>query len=166
MNIQVEIYRTIVDFPNYEISNFGNVRNKKNEIVNQRINKDGCKRVNLYRRGKYHKLVHRLVCEAFLENSEHKEYVNHIDGNKENNNINNLRWATRQEFCGNAKLSPKNTSGYKGITFENDKWRARITVNGRKISLGSYDNIQDAITARKNKANEIFGEFTNACESN
>lgn len=59
---------------------------------------------------KYKKL-HRLLAETFIPNSENKEQVNHIDGNKINNDINNLEWATRQENSFHAYKLGLNHSG-------------------------------------------------------
>ena len=62
----------------------------KNNYLCVHLSKD-CK-------GKIHN-VHRLVAEAFIENPKNKEQVNHIDGNKLNNNLNNLEWVTAKENC-------------------------------------------------------------------
>lgn len=60
--------------------------------------KDGYLSVNLYMGGKTHlKRIHRLVAEAFIPNLGEKPYVNHIDGNKVNNDIKNLEWCTQKE---------------------------------------------------------------------
>jgi len=83
----------------YEISNTGKIRHKHSGRERKlRINNSGYPYVMLCKDGK--KLnckVHRLVAQTFLENTENKETVNHIDGNKTNNNVDNLEWATRSE---------------------------------------------------------------------
>lgn len=67
-------------------------------ITNQRaksieISKNGYVRVNLFKNGKgKHHLVHRLVADAFIPNPHNYEFVNHKDGNKQNNDISNLEW--------------------------------------------------------------------------
>lgn len=63
-------------------------------------NGQGYLRVQLRGIGK--KLVHRLVAEAFLPNPNGKEQVNHLDGNKSNNRVDNLEWATHQENMAHA----------------------------------------------------------------
>jgi hypothetical protein len=99
----MEVYKQIKEFPRYAVSNFGNVKNiKTGKVLNQRKASNGYLRVNL-RKGNipYEKPTvihtHRLVAEAFLEPIQGKNYVNHIDGNKENNNQFNLEWCTPQE---------------------------------------------------------------------
>ena len=75
-------------YNNYAISDYGNVKNiKNNQLIKQFIRKDGYVQVTLWNCGKGHSLkVHRLVALYFLENNDDtKIYVNHIDGNKENN---------------------------------------------------------------------------------
>lgn len=64
----------------------------------QDTNRDGYKVVALYKNNKSTaKTVHRLVALAFIPNPENKPCVNHIDGNKQNNNIENLEWVTYSE---------------------------------------------------------------------
>ena len=55
--------------------------------------------------------IHRLVAEAFIPNPENKECVDHIDKVRNNNNVNNLRWATKSENCMNKKIQSNNKSG-------------------------------------------------------
>jgi hypothetical protein len=94
----LEEWRTINDFPNYEISSFGNIKNKNtNRILKQNI-KSGYCNINLVNTNltKCFK-VHRLVAYAFINNAENKLEVNHKDKNKLNNNVTNLEWMTRTE---------------------------------------------------------------------
>ena len=83
----------------YTIDEFGKVKNTKtNKYLKGAINSKGYLRVELHLNKKIKKFfVHRLVAEYFVENPLNKEQVNHIDGNKLNNNMNNLEWVTHKE---------------------------------------------------------------------
>lgn len=84
-----------------EISNYGRLRNKKNQkIYKTQIQKSGYVGVviSLGMRGKCKMLkLHRCVASTFLENPSGKKYINHIDANKTNNHIDNLEWCTASE---------------------------------------------------------------------
>ena len=107
-----------------------------------------------------------MVAEAFLLNPEKKKCVDHIDNNKHNNKLINLRFGTSQENNMNASLSCKNTSGTKGAGWNKKsmKWTAQICINGKVINLGSFINKEDAINIRIQRAKNEFGEFINKCE--
>jgi len=165
-----EIYKEIKDFPNYCISNLGKVKNNKtNKILKQRLQKNGYLEVKLSKLNKtYHKYIHRLVIDAFLDNNDNKKCVDHINGNKIDNNLKNLRWATHIENCQNTKIRINNTSSVKGVYFNKvrNKWNAQIMVDGIKIHLGCYDNLEDAKEARVRAAKAAFKDFINECEIN
>jgi len=108
-----EEWKPIKDYESlYEISNYGNIKSK-DRIVNAKhnskrivkgrnmsffINKSGYLEATLCKNSKkkLHR-VNRLVAETFIPNSENKPCVNHKDGNKLNNNVNNLEWCTYSE---------------------------------------------------------------------
>ena len=163
-----EEFKIINGFDNYMVSNFGNVKNTKTgRILKASIDSEGYYKVSLSKEGKSTtKNNHRLVAIAFLENLENKNCVDHINNNKLNNNLTNLRWATTKENSQNQKLSSNNKSGQKGITFykPSNKWCAQITIDGIGIHLGYFVNKEDAINARVLRAYQVFGVFTNACE--
>lgn len=94
-----EIWKDIKDFPNYQVSNLGNVRNiKRGTTMKPIYDNNGYKKVHLFNKGKEKMLfIHRLVAIAFIPNPENKPTVNHIDGNTSNSNVNNLEWATMKE---------------------------------------------------------------------
>jgi hypothetical protein len=107
-----------------------------------------------------------LVGNAFIPNPQNKPQIDHINNDKTNNNVNNLRWVTQQQNQFNMGLSKSNRSGIKGVSFDKreNKWRARITIDNKDIHLGYFNNIEDAIKKRQEKALELFGEFTNTIE--
>ena len=162
------IWKQIQGYPNYEISICGQVRNfKTKRILKFYINKKGyyCVELSKNNIGTKHR-IHRLVILNFIPNIENYDCVDHVNGIRLDNTISNLRWCSNQQNCYNRSLSTRNTSGIKGVSWDKDrqKWRAIIFFKGKKISLGRYENIEDAKKARQSKAKELFGEFLNDCE--
>ena len=101
---KMEKWKEIKNFESlYEVSDIGNVRNKKTKkLISKRCDKDGYEIVNLYNLGKIKTAkVHRLVAEAFLENIENKPCVDHINTIKNDNRLENLRWCTYKENSNN-----------------------------------------------------------------
>lgn len=79
----------------YYVSNFGNVKvfsAKTNIELNRKPQDNGCGYLKIA-----WKYVHRMVAETFLDKEDGKDFVNHKDGNKKNNHVNNLEWCTRSE---------------------------------------------------------------------
>lgn len=92
----------------YEVSSYGNVRNKSNgKTLKPRVGKNGYPKVELAYGLNIHRSVHRLVAEAFVNNPFSFPCVNHKDENKENNRADNLEWCTYQYNCryGNGALA-------------------------------------------------------------
>ena len=99
MGLEFEEYKEI--FPSYYISNFGNIKHDNN-FLKKCIHSNGYEQVNIRIGNKYvTKLIHRLVAVAFIPNPDNKPCVDHIDGNKRNNYVSNLRWVTPVENANN-----------------------------------------------------------------
>lgn len=147
----------------YQVSSFGRVKDTETDtMIKQWKNTNGYYSVTLSSNGKMKSfLVHRLVACAFLCNPNHKKCVDHIDHNKENNKITNLRFATHQENCRNQRVAKDNSSTAKGVTFDKrkQKWRADVYLNGKTKFLGYFTCFEDAKAARQLKATELYKEF-------
>jgi hypothetical protein len=113
--MKVEIWKDIENFSKYQVSNLGRIKSKgrytkvgiknqdkcyrKEYIVDGFINKKGYKQVTLYDdNGKPKTMrVHKLVALAFIENEDNLPQINHKDGNKQNNCVDNLEWISNYD---------------------------------------------------------------------
>ena len=168
IKLNVEVFRSIDCYDNYAISTCGRVKNTKTgKILKGSVDSYGYLIIDLYENAirKTHK-IHRIVANAFIDNPDDKLCVDHKDNDRANNHISNLRFATSKENSRNSKLSNNNTSNVKGVYWHKrvKKWCAQITIDGIQIHIGYFDNLDDARTARVNRANEAFGMYINACE--
>lgn len=91
--------------------------------------------------------AHRLAFLFII--GEIPEQVDHVNHKRSDNRWVNLRPATDQINRRNQSISSLNTSGVTGVCKSHCSWRARIQVNRKQIELGCFDNIEDAIAARK-----------------
>ena len=84
--------------------------------------------------------------------------IDHANGVLDDNRIANLREASFQQNCANAKLRKDNSSGSKGVKRFKNRWQARIGENG-KIHLGAYDTKAEAAAAYAGAAKVMYGKF-------
>lgn len=151
----------------YQVSNFGNVKSldhnvinkgikqlRKGKILKQNINTWGYATVFLYKKGIGKRFaIHRLVAITFIKNNENKEEINHIDGNKLNNNILNLEWCTRREnmkhsfSIGLEKPPMKNKFGKLNTR---SKSISQYDLNGNYIR--TFESMGEASRYLKNKS--------------
>lgn len=90
--------------------------------------------------------LHRLLAETFIPNPQNLPDVNHIDGNKSNNDISNLEWVSTRENSTHAFLMRKKTSQYSGVSWSSakSKWCSHIKVNGKHMNLGYFLDEENA----------------------
>lgn len=133
-----EVWKDIVGYGGkYQVSNLGNVRSTdryyiqpnfksgacehlyKGKVLKPFYTKWGYKRIGLSKNGKVkYYCIHKLVAEAFLPNPENKRQVNHINGIKDDNRLENLEWCTQRENNIHAYKTGLN-KGTKGISYKN-----------------------------------------------
>lgn len=87
--------------------------------------------------------------------------IDHINRNKADNRLINLREATPSENGRNKPAQSNNVSGYKGVSWRSSKrrWRAQIALNGRNLHLGYFNTAEEAHSAYSDAARKIHGEF-------
>ena len=124
----------------------------------------GCQRPDGYRIVSINdvKIIeHRLV--FLMHHGYLPNYIDHIDGDKSNNRVENLREATPSQNQFNKGPTALNTSGFKGVSFYKGrkKWWARINIQGKKKHLGYFNTPEEAFAAYCAAAGEVHGEFVN-----
>lgn len=130
---QTEVWKQYLD-TKYEVSNLGNVRNKMTKVVlSQEDTGNGYLCVGLQiDKGVYKKTrVHRMVAMAFLEGerTEERNEVDHINGNKSDNSVDNLRWCTHKENMNNPVTRRKIRRGVKRYRLQLQKCNCDIVFN-------------------------------------
>ena len=126
-----EVWKDCVGFEDYSVSNYGRVYSKRRDkLLKLCVNSSNYKKCVLKGKNLY---VHRLVAQAFLENPNNLEEVNHKDGNKWNNNVDNLEWVSKSENAKHAfDLGLRNISGYT---------RYKVAQSGHMFSQMDIDLI-------------------------
>lgn len=154
-----EIWKPISNFEGlYEVSNLGNVRsvdriktqwnryqNVKVKYKGQLLKKHklrGYYAVNMWKNGKmYNKQIHRLVAQAFIPNQDNFPIVNHIDGNKTNNRVENLEWCsyshnTKEAYrIGLKTISDKHKQATRKLGLQSGKKIAQKDLLGNVIKI-------------------------------
>ena len=170
-----ELWLPVPDFEGYyEVSNLGRIKSLSRIVhVTNRVLKEKFNSMHLKRDG-YHSVLlrkpgvkktiqlHRIVAKAFIKNPDNKDAVNHIDGNKLNNCVNNLEWVSnRENSC--HYYSNINSGTPVGVHYrkERNKYCAHIHVNKKKVWLGQYDTKEQAYEARVNylKSENIINKY-------
>jgi hypothetical protein len=153
-----EEWRVIPDFPDYEVSNVGNVRrSKNNHLFSPSLDSYGYRQV-IIRRDKqpYCRKVYRLVLEAFSPNIDSKPQIDHINRIRTDDRLENLRWVTSSENC-------RNRGGFTedmlGISWskKNSRYVVRLAIDKVETYFGSCETIEEAKELR-DKA--LVGEVT------
>jgi hypothetical protein len=168
-----EIWKDIKGYEGlYKVSNLGNIKSLKyrhhnrEEILIGGIKKTGYKQVILVKDNKVkYKLVHRIVAETFISNPNNKPQVNHIDGNKTNNNINNLEWCSQRENQKHAYkiglqkpiLTEKNKYSKKVAQYDFNNNLIRIYNAVREASRINQLNPRDISKCCNNKRKQVGG---------
>jgi hypothetical protein len=131
--MEKEIWKDIPNYENkYQVSSLGRVKSLKcGNLLSDRLTDRGYNTAVLYLNGKPKTFkVHRLVAFAFIDNKENKPFINHKDGNKLNNRIDNLEWVTHSENIRHAYSMGLNS-------YDRNKTR---DSKGRFISSSQYND--------------------------
>jgi hypothetical protein len=158
---EIIIYKDYAEIVLYNINN----KEKARAIIDI----DKINIINTYKWGLYEKYVvtrnnkkeiiylHRLITNC----NNNEKVVDHINRNKLDNRIINLRICTSSENGKNLGIKKNNTSGVPGVWYnnKNDKWCAEIKLNYNKIWLGTYSNFDDAVEIRKQAEIKYFGKY-------
>ena len=156
-----EIWKEVKGLEDYRVSNLGRVKSLKfykRKILKQTLNTHGYFYLNLFREGKpFIRTVHQLVAIAFLNHNPCglNLVVDHINHDKQDNNVENLRITTQRGNCSNR--SKQYTSKYVGVSWHKPmgKWQAKIKINGKENYLGLFTNELEASNAYQEKLKEV-----------
>ena len=159
------MWKTIQNETNYDVSSEGQVRNKQTkQIKSLRYSNKGYARVTLYPSGKTYS-VHRLVAENFIINPNNYPSVNHKDGNKANNKLENLEWCTPKQNTRHAidVIQTMTTADWSGIKNPEHKLDYGLVYSIKFGLLGQLSNFRlekmlgvQEETIRRIKVNELW----------
>lgn len=124
-------------------------------------NKDGYQHMSVRCDGqRIYVLEHRAIWAMTYD--YWPEELDHINGDPQDNRLENLREVDHRENCLNGRVRSRNTSGVSGVTWEADreKWLVRINTGIKNINCGRFDSFEDAVAARK-EAEARYGYHPN-----
>ncbi len=156
-----EIFKDIPGYEGlYQISDLGRVNSlkfNKQRILKIALDDGGYCIVSLYNLKQATLKIHKLVAIAFLNHVPcgHKTVVDHIDFDKTNNKLSNLRLITQRENSNQKQL--KSTSKHIGVHWhkKSKKWKSEIWINGANAYLGCFKNEIDASNAYQKAKNKL-----------
>jgi hypothetical protein len=157
---------SIPDYEDYFINRKGEVlskrRKKDGRIMKQPINSSGYRRLNFKINKKLKGfLVHRLLAKMFIPNPNNYEFVDHINRDRLDNRLENLRWCSRMENNQNQTIRKTNKSGYKHISWytKRQRWCVEIERNKKKLCGHKFIKLEDAIEFRNKILTELGEEI-------
>lgn len=171
-----EVWRDVPGYEGYyQASDMGRVRSVGRTVLTKNgqerfykgkiidgSNMDGYKQLALSRDGKRKSfLIHQLVAICFLDHTPdgHKFVIDHIDGDKLNNNVENLQIVTNRDNLSTCHRNDGNilSSKFTGVNWHKNssKWESKIQYEGKQIYLGLYDNELDASNAYQKALGKI-----------
>jgi hypothetical protein len=147
----MEVWRPILEYENYEVSNMGKVKNVKTDKTLTAMDCRGYSQVGLYNKGRKYFLVHRLVLQSFLPNDDDKLECNHKNHIKTDNRLENLEWVSKSQNT-RFRKKWKSSSTYKGVSWNkrDNVWQVNCNIDGKKIYIGLFHNEEEAAKAYDN----------------
>ena len=156
-------WKDIEGYPKYKVSDRGFVMNKKTmRMIRSCCDSAGYPCLNLYHEKiRKHCRVHNLVANTVLENPNKYNCVDHIDHDKTNNCVTNLRWCSSSQNSMNRSKQANATSNYKGVSWhkQSQKWCAQISVDCKRKHIGLFESEVQAAVAYNNAAICHYAEF-------
>lgn len=134
----MEQWKTIQNFEEYEVSNGGRIRNTVTGTIRKcQVSPHGYIQVVLRNSSQTPLKLHRVVAEAFLDNPDNLPIVMHLDGNKKNNHVSNLKWGTYSENLIQAYRTGERTPAKLEGKWEEivTKYKAKQNVRGTIANL-------------------------------
>ena len=163
-----EIWKDIKNYEGlYQVSNLGDVktldkhytsanggtRHIKEHVLYKGINHKGYYVVTLCKDGKRaQKFIHRIVAETFIQNTDNKPQVDHIDGDKKNNYVGNLRWVSNKENCNNPNTNYKNRRPHT------EEWKQKMSAKMRGKTRPKH-----VVKAVQESHYKKVGKYKNGC---
>jgi hypothetical protein len=150
----LEIWKDIKSYEGlYEVSNRGRVKSlkwTKDKILKPKISNAGYCLIPLWKNGKSKTFpIHRLVYQSFIGELIKGLVVDHISGDRIQNSVENLQQISYRENTVRGNVTKNSTSKYPGVNWEKskNKWKSRISLNGKKKHLGLFESELEAAQA-------------------